>query len=259
MVSARAWARSIHAIIFGVDYKATYTQIMNAIRIFNGQSKAERSSWITEWVVKWIRKTQRAGEKKTHRMSSKKNNSKPGERKEWKEGGKTTTEWEKKTWILCDIKSWWNSVKDQLSDVNLLAKRWICLEWKLISRQKKTTDENQEEQNTRRKNTPEKLIFFLDMSKFLFCWRCASLIRLSDKIECRNGKRVYHIPSRDRIRNTIEIKKMKLKIMVTITKYSMLGVRSHKHYHNWNRKRENWIWCERDGIERGKSTKIHSI
>lgn len=74
--------------------------------------------------------------KKTHRMSSKKNNSKPGERIEWKEGGKTTTEWEKKTWILCDIKSWWNSVKDQLSDVNLLAKRWICLEWKLISRQK---------------------------------------------------------------------------------------------------------------------------
>lgn len=70
--------------------------------------------------------------------------------------------------------------------------------------------------------------FFLDLSKFLFCWRCASLIRLSDKIECRNGKRVYHIPSRDRIRNTIEIKKMKLKIMVTITKYSMLGVRSHK-------------------------------
>lgn len=229
MVSARAWARSIHAINFGVDYKATYTQIMNAIRIFNGQSKAERSSWITEWVVKWIRKTQRAREKKKHiECHRKKNNLKPGERIEWKEGGKTTTEWEKKTWILCDIKSWWNSVKDQLSDVNLLAKRWICLEWKLISRQKPNNRRKSRGTKHKEKKYSREIDFFLDLSKFLFCWRCASLIRLSDKIECRNGKRVYHIPSRDRIRNTIEIKKMKLKIMVTITKYSMLGVRSHK-------------------------------
>lgn len=201
----------------------------------------------------------RERKKNTSNVIEKKNNLKPGERIEWKEGGKTTTEWEKKTWILCDIKSWWNSVKDQLSDVNLLAKRWICLEWKLISRQKPNNRRKSRGTKHKEKKYSREIDFFLDLSKFLFCWRCASLIRLSDKIECRNGKRVYHIPSRDRIRNTIEIKKMKLKIMVTITKYSMLGVRSHKHYHNWNRKRENCVWCERDGIERGKSTKIYSI